>query len=142
DDNRELNLVVELFGHRVMDDLRARRDDGLRRLREVHGMRRRFRAALRRVLLVVAAETEDVARGPRDRRLEPRLVGGDAEPALGERRDAVALEQRLAVRQRLARLGEDLRAARDQVVHRLRKPAAALTYRIPLTPEVRGEAGA
>ena len=104
-------------------------------------MRRRLGAALGGVLLVVAPQTEDVAGGTRDGRFEPRLLGGDAELALGQRADAVALEDGLAVGQRLARQRQRVRAARDEVEHRLGKAAASLADGAPLAREVRGQRG-
>ena len=66
DHHRELDLVVQLLGDGVVDDVVAGADHRGAGLGEVHGVLGRGGAALGGVVGVVAAQTEDVARRARE----------------------------------------------------------------------------
>jgi hypothetical protein len=97
DHRRQLHLVVELAGDRVVDDVVAGADDGRAGLGEVHRVLGHGGAALGGVVGVVAAEAEDVARRVRDRRQQAHALERVGQFALRQLLDGLLVYQALAV---------------------------------------------
>ncbi|OLC56535.1 MAG: hypothetical protein AUH77_05785 [Candidatus Rokubacteria bacterium 13_1_40CM_4_69_39] len=99
----------------------------------------RLGAALGGVLHIVPPEAEDVARRPRNRRLETDLRRGRPELLGGEAVDALALPYREPVLERLARAGARIVAPGDQLEHRPEPPARRGPGEAALAGEVNGQ---
>src|SRR5215470_1473563 len=125
DHRGQLHLVVELTRHRVVHDVVAGTHHRRAWLREVHGMLGDGGAALRRVIRIIAPETEDVARRLGNGGEQPHPLEGVREPALGQLLDGMLRHERLAVLPGLAGQSERGLAALNHLEEALRKAAAA-----------------
>ena len=141
DHHRQLDLVVELLGHRVVDHVVARPDHRRAGLGEVDGVLRHGGAALGGVVGVVAAEAEDVPGGRRDGSQKANALEGIGEPALGQLLDGLLIRQPLAVLPSLARDIERRLTALDQLQHGAGEAAAPPPDGAALRGQLLGEAG-
>src|SRR3989442_8556006 len=116
-----LDLVVELRGDRVMDHVVTRTNHRGAGLGEVDGMLGHGGAALRRVVGVVPAQAEDVARGVLDRREEADALDRIGELAPGEVFDGLLLHEALAMLPGLAAEGPGGLSALHQLEEALRE---------------------